>query len=197
MPTQGQSSSTSSSSLTLPPPRSLRPSSPSSAPGTDPAVPLPTAGPSRQPAGDGPGRLQQQEGSCITIQYNLSPFPLPSGRGDGYCLIPFDSSFIICLPPSSFPMVPPRLLCGHNQSLVSDGCSGGGKEGTAEGGSPTGGRGSVASLCPGELMGTGTIGWKAWGASKCAAPVGMAVGGDAAAGHSIPGTESWALLPHC
>lgn len=56
-----------------------------------------------QPMGDSAGRLQQQEGSCITIRYNLSPFLLPSSAGDGYCLIPFDSSFIICLPPSSFP----------------------------------------------------------------------------------------------
>lgn len=56
-----------------------------------------------QPMGDGAGRLRQQEGSCITIRDNLSPFPLPSSVGDGYCLIPFDSSFIICLPPSSFP----------------------------------------------------------------------------------------------
>lgn len=53
--------------------------------------------------GDGAGRLRQREGSCITIRDNLSPFPLPSSVGDGYCLIPFDSSFIICLPPSSFP----------------------------------------------------------------------------------------------
>jgi len=90
------------------------------------------AWPAGSPQEDGPGRLQQQEGSCITIQYNLSPFLLPSSRGDGYCLIPSDSSFIICLPPSSFPMVRPRLLCGRNQSLVSDGCSGGGREGTAE-----------------------------------------------------------------
>lgn len=99
-----------------------------------PAVPLPAGGvwPAGSPREDGPGRLQQREGSCITIQYNLSPFPLPSSRGDGYCLIPFDSSFIICLPPSSIPVVPPRLLCGRNQSLVSDGCSGGGREGTAE-----------------------------------------------------------------
>ncbi|OPJ87597.1 hypothetical protein AV530_001040 [Patagioenas fasciata monilis] len=29
------------------------------------------------------------------------------------------SSFIICRPPSSFPVVPPRLLCGHNQSLLA------------------------------------------------------------------------------
>lgn len=56
-----------------------------------------------QPMGDSAGRLQQREGSCITIRYNLSPFLLPSSAGDGYCLIPFDSSFIICLPPSSFP----------------------------------------------------------------------------------------------
>lgn len=75
----------------------------------------------------GPGRFQPQEGSCITILYNLPPFPLPSSRGDGYCLIPFDSSFIICLPPSSFTVAHPRLLCGHNQSLVSDGDSGGGE----------------------------------------------------------------------
>lgn len=99
-----------------------------------PAVPLPAgrARPAGSPQEDGPGSLQQREGSCLTIQDNLSPLPLPSSRGDGYCLIPFDSSFIICLPPSSFPMAPPRFLCGRNQSLVSDGCSGGGREGTAE-----------------------------------------------------------------
>lgn len=56
-----------------------------------------------QPMGDSAGRLRQREGSCITIRYNLSLFLLPSSVGDGYCLIPFDSSFIICLPPSSFP----------------------------------------------------------------------------------------------
>lgn len=143
--------STSSSSLPRSPAPYQRPPEPSTHHGLTrgwvPPIPLP----GWQPAGAGPGRLQQREGSCITIRYNLSPFPLPSGRGDGYCLIPFDSSFIICLPPSSFPVVPPRLLCGCNQSLVSDGCSGGGggkEEGAAEGGLPALGAAGVAGTGP-------------------------------------------------
>lgn len=138
-----------------------------------------------QPAGAGPGRLQQREGSCITIRYNLSPFPLPSGRGDGYCLIPFDSSFIICLPPSSFPVVPPRLLCGCNQSLVSDGCSGG-REGRDSGG----------WLARPESC------WGSGGRSAgCWVPVGAGGGcwstpsTGRLAGRSIPSTGSWAPLP--
>lgn len=101
----------------------------------------------------------------MTIQYNLSPFPLPSSRGDGYCLIPFDSSFIICRPPSSFPVVPPRLLCGHNQSLVSDGCSGGGRGQPNKGGSPAGGGEGAQPCCsPRELLGMGMMGSQAVGA---------------------------------
>lgn len=134
-----------------------------------PAVPLPAGGarPAGSPQEDGPGRLQQREGSCMTIQYNLSPFPLPSSRGDGYCLIPFDSSFIICLPPSSFPVVPPRLLCGRNQSLVSDDCLGGreGKDSRVRVARPLGGGGGKgARHCrgPGELFGWGWWDRRVW-----------------------------------
>lgn len=178
--------STSSSSLPRSPAPYQRPPEPSTHHGLTrgwvPPIPLP----GWQPAGAGPGRLQQREGSCITIRYNLSPFPLPSGRGDGYCLIPFDSSFIICLPPSSFPVVPPRLLCGCNQSLVSDGCSGGGREGR---------RGSGGWLArPGSCWGSGDrtagrrvplgAGGGCWGTPGTGRLV----------GHSIPSTGSWAPL---
>lgn len=126
----------------------------------------------------------------MTIQYNLSPFPLPSSRGDGYCLIPFDSSFIICLPPSSFPVVPPRLLCGHNQSLVSDGCSGGGREGTAKQGwlAHRVGRGSTALLQPWRATWDGDGGITGCVCLCCAAPAGATVGGGIGSwtGWSIP-----------
>lgn len=153
-----------------------------------PAVPLPAGGarPAGSPQEDGPGRLQQREGSCMTIQYNLSPFPLPSSRGDGYCLIPFDSSFIICLPPSSFPVVPPRLLCGRNQSLVSDDCLGGreGKDSRVRVARPLGGGGArehgLAAALESCLGGDGGI--AGCGCLCCAAPAGAAVGG---------GTGSW------
>lgn len=137
-----------------------------------PAVPLPAGGarPAGSPQEDGPGRLQQREGSCMTIQYNLSPFPLPSSRGDGYCLIPFDSSFIICLPPSSFPVVPPRLLCGRNQSLVSDDCLGGreGKDSRVRVARPLGGggggQGSTALPRPWRAVWVGMVGSQGVGA---------------------------------
>lgn len=105
--------------------------------------------------------------------FSCHSVPSSGGGGNSYCLIPFDSSFIIRLLPSSLAVAHPRLLCGNNQSLVSDGLWGGGEEEMSERTQgrpphsvPSLGAAWSTCLCDGQICGAGA-GGKAAGGMWC------------------------------